>query len=133
MVPCRARVEDEYIHVGLVAVLGCDFFFWTPAHCFFNHSSSNALTVAVLRNKMREIVALAFAAGAAASPFDKNKWHFAKKPHGWYVQESQLLQKFALDIQCDLRGRRDLKAPASDFAMAKNTVNTTAQYTNHTA
>jgi len=37
---------------------------------------------------MREnIVALAFAAGAAASPFDKNKWHFAKKPHGWYVRK----------------------------------------------
>ena len=34
---------------------------------------------------MREIIALAFAAGAAASPFDKNKWHFEKKPHGWYV------------------------------------------------
>jgi hypothetical protein len=34
---------------------------------------------------MREIVALAFAAGAAASPFEKNKWHFEKKPHGWYV------------------------------------------------
>lgn len=37
---------------------------------------------------MREVIALAFAAGAAASPFDKNKWHFEKKPHGWYVQEA---------------------------------------------
>ena len=37
---------------------------------------------------MREVVALALAAGAAASPFDKNKWHFEKKPHGWYVQEA---------------------------------------------
>lgn len=39
-------------------------------------------------NNMREVIALAFAAGAAASPFDKNKWHFEKKPHGWYVQEA---------------------------------------------
>lgn len=36
---------------------------------------------------MREVIALAFAAGAAASPFDKNKWHFEKKPHGWYVRK----------------------------------------------
>lgn len=45
---------------------------------------------------MREVIALAFAAGAAASPFDKNKWHFEKKPHGWYVWK----------FHCyDLRGR----------------------------
>lgn len=34
---------------------------------------------------MREIVALALVAGAAASPVEKDKWHFQKKPHGWYV------------------------------------------------
>lgn len=35
---------------------------------------------------MLGLTALALAAGAAASPFDKNKWHFDKKPHGWYVE-----------------------------------------------
>jgi hypothetical protein len=46
---------------------------------------------------MREnIVALAFAAGAAASPFDKNKWHFAKKPHGWYVKKLIVLLVVAM-------------------------------------
>jgi len=35
---------------------------------------------------MQELLALALAAGAAASPFEKSKWHFEGKPHGWYVQ-----------------------------------------------
>jgi hypothetical protein len=35
---------------------------------------------------MQELLALALAAGAAASPFEKSKWHFEGKPHGWYVE-----------------------------------------------
>jgi hypothetical protein len=41
--------------------------------------------------EMQELLALALAAGAAASPFEKSKWHFEGKPHGWYVQPKALM------------------------------------------
>jgi hypothetical protein len=41
------------------------------------------------KEDMQELLALALAAGAAASPFEKSKWHFEGRPHGWYVQSSR--------------------------------------------
>ena len=55
-------------------------------------------TSSCVDENMREVVALAFAAGAAASPFDKNKWHFEKKPHGWYVRKSH--RCLSADLLC---------------------------------
>jgi hypothetical protein len=75
------------------------------------------LTAVCAEEKMREIVALAFAAGAAASPFDKNKWHFPKKPHGWYVKEAHVLPIRLLGFCEDRRGRPSRKVHFEDACL----------------
>jgi len=83
-------LEDKYL-ARLVLGLAVNLFLFASylAHCFVRLSVflyRYCTRTGCVGDKMREVVALAFAAGAAASPFDKNKWHFEKKPHGWYVR-----------------------------------------------
>lgn len=85
-------LEHKYF-ARLVPGLAVNLFFVSYlAHCFVHLSLSflyrDCARTSCVGDNMREVIALAFAAGAAASPFDKNKWHFEKKPHGWYVWES---------------------------------------------
>lgn len=93
MAPCRASSEDKYLArlaLGLAENL-FSFRLVYSAHYFLPLWISlyrNCAHTSCVGDNMREVVALALAAGAAASPFDKNKWHFEKKPHGWYVQEA---------------------------------------------
>lgn len=82
-------LEDKYL-ARLVPGLAVNTFFLLVLGSVLRSSLSvfacrDCARTSCVGDNMREALALAFAAGAAASPFDKNKWHFEKKPHGWYV------------------------------------------------